>query len=123
LKEAQESNEELQKLKEKTQEKKGSDFHLDNEGLLYFKGRCCISNQEDIKQEILAEAHQSKFSMHPGEIKIYQDILRACTLDIGNRWVDNVAYAEFAYYNIFQSTIGMALFEALYGRKCQSPLY
>jgi hypothetical protein len=55
-------------------------------------------------------------------IQISEDMLHACTLDFGNKWVDNVAYAEFAYNNIYQSTIGMAPFEALYGRKCQSPL-
>ena len=30
---------------------------------------------------------------------------------------------EFAYNNSYQATIGMSLYEALYGRKCQSPLY
>jgi hypothetical protein len=34
-----------------------------------------------------------------------------------------VTYAEFAYNNSYQSTISMAPFEALYGHKCQSPLY
>jgi hypothetical protein len=67
---------ELEKLKEKTQEKEGNDFHSDKEGLLCFRGRCCVSNQEDIKQEILAEAHQSKFSMHSEETKIYKDMKR-----------------------------------------------
>jgi hypothetical protein len=50
-------------------------------------------------------------------------MLQACALDFGNRWVDNVAYTKFAYSNSFQSLIGMAPFEALYGCKCQSPLY
>nr|XP_025702610.1 uncharacterized protein LOC112803324 [Arachis hypogaea] len=30
---------------------------------------------------------------------------------------------EFAYNNNYQASIGMAPYEALYGRKCQSPLY
>jgi transposase InsO family protein len=30
-------------------------------------------------------------------IQILEDMLRACTLDFGNKWVDNIAYAEFAY--------------------------
>jgi hypothetical protein len=33
------------------------------------------------------------------------------------KWVDNIAYAEFAYNNSYQSTIRMAPFVALYGRK------
>jgi hypothetical protein len=32
-------------------------------------------------------------------------------------------HAELTYNNSYQSSIGMALFEALYGRKCQVPLY
>jgi hypothetical protein len=50
-------------------------------------------------------------------------MLRACALDFGNQWDDNVAYAEFTYNNCYRTSIGMAPFEALYGRKCQSPLY
>jgi hypothetical protein len=76
VKEAQESDEELQKLKDETQENKGNNFHFDKEGLLCFKGRCCVLNREDIKQEISAEAHRSKFSNHPGETKMYHDMKR-----------------------------------------------
>jgi hypothetical protein len=65
---------ELQKIKGKIQKDEGKEFHLDANGLLCFRGRYCISNQENIKQEILVEAHRSKFSMHPGEIKMYQDV-------------------------------------------------
>jgi hypothetical protein len=56
-------------------------------------------------------------------IQILEDMLRACALDFRNKWVDNMAYAEFAYNNSFQSSIGIAPFEVLYGRKCQLPLY
>jgi hypothetical protein len=56
-------------------------------------------------------------------IQILEAMLQACTLDFGNKWIDNLAYAEFAYNNSYQSTIRMAPFEALYQRKCQSPLY
>jgi predicted ATP-grasp superfamily ATP-dependent carboligase len=44
LKKAQAFDEELSKLKEKTQEKEGNDFHLDEKGLLCFRGRCCVPN-------------------------------------------------------------------------------
>ena len=29
---------------------------------------------------------------------------------------------EFAYNNNYKSSIGMALYEALYGRRCRSPM-
>ena len=55
-------------------------------------------------------------------IQILEDMLRACALDFGNKWKDNLSFAEFAYNNSFQSSIGMAPFEALYGRPCRSPV-
>ncbi|XP_073033834.1 uncharacterized protein [Primulina eburnea] len=35
----------------------------------------------------------------------------------------SIPLVEFAYNNSYQSSIQMALFEALYGRRCRSPLY
>ena len=50
-------------------------------------------------------------------------MLRACALDFGGRWDDHLSLVEFAYNNNYQATIGMPPYEALYGRKCRSPLY
>src|SRR5436305_14436301 len=50
-------------------------------------------------------------------------MLRACVLDMGENWERLLPLVEFAYNNSFQSTIGMAPYEALYGRKCRSPVY
>ncbi|KAK6121488.1 hypothetical protein DH2020_044767 [Rehmannia glutinosa] len=50
-------------------------------------------------------------------------MLRACTLDFQGSWDSHLPLAEFAYNNIYQATIGMAPYEALYGQKCRSPLY
>ena len=49
-------------------------------------------------------------------------MLRACALDYGSSWDDNLPYAEFSYNNSYQASIKMSPFEALYGRKCQAPL-
>jgi hypothetical protein len=46
-----------------------------------------------------------------------EDMLHTWALDFGNKWIDNLAYAEFTYNNSFQSTIWMVSFEALYGQK------
>jgi hypothetical protein len=43
-------------------------------------------------------------------------------LDYGSSWDENLPYAEFSYNNSYQSSIGMSPFEALYGRKCRTPL-
>ena len=49
--------------------------------------------------------------------------MRACVLDFKGSWDQYLALIEFAYNNSYQKTIGMAPYEALYGRKCQTPLY
>jgi hypothetical protein len=50
-------------------------------------------------------------------------MLRACVLDFSGSWVRYLPLIEFAYNNSYQASIGMAPYEALYGRKCRSPLY
>ena len=55
-------------------------------------------------------------------IQILEDMLRACVLDFGGSWSDYLPLAEFSYNNSFQSSIGMAPYEALYGRPCRAPL-
>src|SRR3954469_2324322 len=49
-------------------------------------------------------------------------MLRACVISFGNSWEKSLPFAEFSYNNNFQSSLGMAPFEFLYGRKCQTPL-
>ena len=49
-------------------------------------------------------------------------MLRACTLDFKESWDSELHLMEFSYNNSFQATIGMTLFEALYGKRCRSPL-
>ena len=56
-------------------------------------------------------------------IQTLEDMLRACVLDLGGNWEEHLPLVEFAYNNSFHSSIGMAPFEALYGRKCRSPIY
>jgi hypothetical protein len=49
--------------------------------------------------------------------QILEDMLRACALDYGSSWDENLPYAEFSYNNSYQASIEMAPFEALYGKK------
>lgn len=55
-------------------------------------------------------------------IRSLEDLLRAGALEFGISWDKTVRLAEFTYNNSFHSSIGMAPFEALYGRKCKTPL-
>nr|GEX80166.1 putative reverse transcriptase domain-containing protein [Tanacetum cinerariifolium] len=49
-------------------------------------------------------------------------MLRAYVIDFGGSWDVHLPLAEFAYNNNYHSSIRCALFEALYGRKCRSPV-
>jgi hypothetical protein len=53
---------------------------------------------------------------------ILEDMLRACVLSYGAKWEDCLPFAEFSYNNSYQASLQMAPFEALYGRKCRTPL-
>ena len=43
-------------------------------------------------------------------------------IDLEGSWDRHIDLVEFVYNNSFQSSIGMAPYEALYGRKCRTPL-
>ena len=49
-------------------------------------------------------------------------MLRACVLTYETSWEECLPYAEFAYNNSYQASLQMAPFEALYGRRCRTPL-
>jgi hypothetical protein len=55
--------------------------------------------------------------------QVLEDMLRACALKHGRSWDKSLPYAEFLYNNSYQTSLKMAPFEALYGRKCRTPLY
>jgi hypothetical protein len=54
--------------------------------------------------------------------QILEDMLRACVLEFPQKWDDCLPLVEFSYNNIYQESIKMAPFEALYGRRCRTPL-
>ena len=56
-------------------------------------------------------------------IQTLEDMLRACALDFQCSWEDILPLIEFSYNNSYQSSIGMAPYEALYGQRCRTPLY
>jgi hypothetical protein len=55
-------------------------------------------------------------------IQILEDLLRAYILELEGSWEDQLSLVEFTYNNNYQATIGMAPYEALYGRKCRTSL-
>ena len=53
-------------------------------------------------------------------IQSLEDLLGACVLDQGVSWSECLSLVEFTYNNSFHSSIGLAPFEALFGRRCRT---
>ncbi|GJW53949.1 putative reverse transcriptase domain-containing protein [Tanacetum coccineum] len=135
----------------------------------------CLNNRswlpcyDDLRTLIMHESHKSKYCVHSGSDKMYQDMkqlylwpnmkaniatykamgtqldmstayhpqtdgqsertiqtlkdmLLACVIYFGNGWERHLPLIEFSYNNSYHASIKAALFEALYGRKCRSPV-
>nr|GEV88827.1 putative reverse transcriptase domain-containing protein [Tanacetum cinerariifolium] len=55
-------------------------------------------------------------------IQTLEDILRACVIDFGGNWDTRLPLVEFSYNNNYHSSVKCAPFEALYGRRYQTPI-
>ena len=64
----------LLKLKEQVQEGKNVEFSVSSDGVLHFKGRLCIPDDAQLKEQILSEAHSIPYSVHPSAINMYKDL-------------------------------------------------
>ena len=71
IKGSQELEPSLLKLKEQVQEGKNAEFNVSLDGVLHFKGRLCISNDAQLMEQILYEAHATPYSVHPNATKMY----------------------------------------------------
>ncbi|GKD91147.1 putative reverse transcriptase domain-containing protein [Tanacetum coccineum] len=106
-------------------------------------GTRCIKNQSwlplfgNSRDLIMHESHKSKYSIHPDmstayhpetngqskrTIQTLEDMLRACVINFGKGWERHLPLVEFSYNNSYHASIKAAPFEALYGRKCRSPV-
>ncbi|GJR77794.1 putative reverse transcriptase domain-containing protein [Tanacetum coccineum] len=66
--------------------------------------------------------HPQTYRQSERTIQTLKDMLRACVIDFGNGWVKHLPLVEFSYNNSYHASIKAAPFEALYGRKCHSPV-
>nr|GEX47522.1 putative reverse transcriptase domain-containing protein [Tanacetum cinerariifolium] len=133
---------------------------------LYLNNRSWVSCFGDLRTLIMHESHKSKYSIHPGSDKMYQDLeqlftslfwqalhkalgtrldmssgyhpktdgqsertiqtledmLHASVIDFEKSWDRHLPLVEFPYNNSYHTSIKAAPFEALYGRKCRSPV-
>ncbi|KAL0347899.1 UNVERIFIED_CONTAM: Transposon Tf2-11 polyprotein [Sesamum angustifolium] len=198
IREAQDKDKYFQKMKTKVQEGKNNQFIIQDDGMLLNGKRVCVPNVEELRTEIMHEAHYAPYAMHPGSTKMYRDLkpyywwptmkkdvtefvarcltcqqvkaehqahaeipdllliygslqrtlgtklhfstafhpqtdgqsertiqtledmMRAYVIEFRRKWDDHLPLMEFAYTNSFHTNIGVAPYEALYGRKCRS---
>ena len=66
----------VQKWVKKVEKGEISDFNLSSAGILRFRNRIVVPKDENLRREILDEAHRSKYTIHPGSTKMYQDLRR-----------------------------------------------
>ncbi|XP_071905720.1 uncharacterized protein [Coffea arabica] len=76
IKEAQTTDPMVQKWVEKVKKGEIPDFTLSPEGILRFRNHIVVPEDENLRREILDEAHRSKYTIHPGSTKMYQDLRR-----------------------------------------------
>ena len=74
VKEKQESDPILLELKGAINNKRVEVFFQGENGVIFYQGRLCVPDVGELRQHILAEAHNSRYSIHPGATKMYRDL-------------------------------------------------
>ncbi|KAF5481188.1 hypothetical protein F2P56_001858 [Juglans regia] len=74
IKHAQKKDSGLVRLVEEVEKVNKSELSFSEDGILRFKSRLCMLNNEEIKRIILEEAHCSLDTVHPGSRKMYRDL-------------------------------------------------
>jgi hypothetical protein len=82
----------------------------------------CEESFQIIKKKLTIALVLTLPDIHQNFVIFLEDLLRACVLTFDKSWESSLPYAEFSYNNRYQASIKMSPFEALYGRKCQTPL-
>ena len=89
-----------------------------------FTSRFWVSLQEALgtKLKLSSAYHPQTDGQTERTIQTLEDLLRACVLDHRGDWEECLPLVEFSYNNSYHSSLGMAPFEVLYGRKCRTPI-
>jgi hypothetical protein len=93
-------------------------FRIEDHNLPPYFGKSFLENM-DTKLKFSSAYHPQTERTN----QVLEDMLRACGLQHGSSWDKSLPYAEFSYNNSYQASLKMSPFEALYGRKCRTPLY
>jgi hypothetical protein len=104
-------------------------LHVVSKSIVFYRDSKFISKSWVSLHSALSTKLSLSVAFHPqtdGQsertIQSLEDMLCACVLSWKGSWEDHLALAEFAYNNSYQASIKIAPYEALYGRRCISPL-
>nr|GEZ49043.1 putative reverse transcriptase domain-containing protein [Tanacetum cinerariifolium] len=95
---------------------------------IHTDGTRCIKNQSWLplfgtQLDMSTSYHPETDRKSERTIQTLEDMLRACVIDFGKGWEKHLPLVEFSYNNSYHANIKATPFEALYGRKCRSPVY
>ena len=74
IREAQKEDKEIVEIREKMSKGKAKGFREDEHDTLWFEDHVYVPNDSEIRNLILQEAHDSPYSIHPGNTKMYLDL-------------------------------------------------
>jgi hypothetical protein len=78
-KDALKNDPECQRIKKQLEKGKAKEFHLKDDGMLTDFDQICVLRSEELRKEILSEAHRSLYTMHPRSTKMYKDLKKTCS--------------------------------------------
>jgi hypothetical protein len=55
-------------------EGKAEDYRIDEQATVWLKERICVPQDKALQEQIMREAHNSRYSIHPGSTKMYKDL-------------------------------------------------
>ncbi|XP_042016165.1 zinc finger and BTB domain-containing protein 11-like [Salvia splendens] len=89
---AQRRDEALEKLRLKLRMSKRENYQEEADNALMFEERLCVHNQEELRNELMSEAHDTPYTAHTGSTKMYQDLNKKFWWDSMKR--DITSYVE-----------------------------
>jgi hypothetical protein len=64
----------MKHIHEKIEVGKANCFRKDDQGIIWFNDRIVVPKDAEVHQQVLDEAHLSRYSIHPRSTKMYQDL-------------------------------------------------
>jgi hypothetical protein len=67
----------LLRIKDKVEQGKVTGYVIDKDNMLRYGNRLCVPDVDDLRLELMTEAHKTVYTMHPSSINMYQN-LKVC---------------------------------------------